>query len=85
MPGRWDFEVDALISLEDLFDETGISLPEGPYETVGGYVMHALGRLPEIHDVLRHENVRITVLSVEGKRAGQLHISRDEWKDKTHE
>jgi len=80
-----DFEVDALISLEDLFDETGISLPEGPYETVGGYVMHALGRLPEIHDVLRHENVRITVLSVEGKRAGQLHISRDEWKDKTHE
>ena len=80
-----DFEVDALISLEDLHDETGIHIPEGPYETVGGYVMHALGRLPEIHDVLRLENVRITVLSVEGKRAGQLLITRDEWKDNAHE
>ncbi|MEN9324468.1 MAG: hypothetical protein RL414_222 [Actinomycetota bacterium] len=80
-----DFEVDALISLEDLYDETGIVIPEGPYETMGGYVMHALGRLPEIHDVLRLENVRITVLSVEGKRAGQLLITRDEWKDTPHE
>jgi putative hemolysin len=80
-----DFEVDALISLEDLHDETGIHIPEGPYETVGGFVMHALGRLPEIHDVLRIENARITVLSVEGKRAGQLLISRDEWKDNAHE
>ena len=67
-----DFEIDALIS-------------EGPYETAGGYVMHALGRLPEVHDVLRHESLRITVLSMEGKRAGQLLISRDEWKDTAHE
>ena len=77
--------MDSLISLEDLYDETGIALPEGPYETAGGYVMHALGRLPEIHDFLRYENLRITVLSVEGKRAGQLLISREEWKDAPHE
>jgi putative hemolysin len=76
-----DFEVDALISLEDLSDETGISLPEGPYETAGGYVMHALGRLPEVHDVLRIDGARITVLSMEGKRAGQLLISRDQFSD----
>jgi len=82
---KGDFEIDSLISLEDLFDQTGIALPEGPYETAGGYVMHALGRLPEIHDVLRHQNFRISVLSVEGKRAGQLLISRDEWKDTAHE
>jgi putative hemolysin len=80
-----DFEVDALISLEDLYDETGISLPEGPYETAGGYVMHALGRIPVIHDALQYENLRITILSVEGKRAGQLLISHNEWKDAPHE
>jgi putative hemolysin len=80
-----DFEIDSLISLEDLFDQTGIALPEGPYETAGGYVMHALGRLPEVHDVLRHGTFQITVLSIEGKRAGQLLISREEWKDTAHE
>ena len=80
-----DFEVDALISLEDLYDQTEIALPEGPYETAGGYVMHSLGRIPEAHDVVESPGIKVTVLTVEGKRAGQLLISRSEWKDKDHE
>jgi putative hemolysin len=80
-----DFEVDALISLEDLYDQTEIALPEGPYETAGGYVMHSLGRIPEPHDTVESPGVKVTVLTVEGKRAGQLLISRTEWKDKGHE
>ena len=70
-----DFEVDALISLEDLKEQTGIDLPQGPYETAGGYVMHFLGRLPAVHDVIVIPGLRITVLTLEGKRAGQLLIS----------
>ena len=70
-----DYEIDALISLEDLHEQTGIDLPEGPYETVGGLIMHLLGRLPNVHDVISVAGVRITVLTLEGKRAGQLLIS----------
>ena len=79
-----DYEIDSLISLEDLYDQTGIAIPEGPYETAGGFVMHRLGRIPEMHDVINLEGARITVLSIEGKRAGQLLISSDGWKDKPH-
>jgi putative hemolysin len=75
-PRTGDLEVDALISLEDLEDQTGVTLPEGPYETLGGFVMHSLGHLPKIHDVVHFEDVRITVLSIEGKRAGELLISK---------
>ena len=80
-----EFEIDSLISLEDLYDETGIVLPEGPSETVGGLVMHHLGRIPEPHDSINVNQVRITVLNIEGKRAGQLLISANEWKDVPHE
>jgi len=80
-----DFEVDALISLEDLYEQTEIALPEGPYETAGGFVMHSLGRIPEPHDLVEVPGIKVTVLTVEGKRAGQLLISRTEWKDKPHE
>ena len=72
---RGDYEIDALISLEDLHEQTGIELPEGPYETVGGLIMHLLGRLPAVHDVISVGGIRITVLTLEGKRAGQLLIS----------
>ena len=70
-----EYEVDALISLEDLKEQTGIELPEGPYETVGGFIMHFLGRLPVEHDVISLPGILISVLTLEGKRAGQLLIS----------
>jgi putative hemolysin len=72
-----DFEIDGLISLEDLQEESGVELPEGPYETAGGFVMHYLGRIPVENDIVGVNGVRITVLSMEGKRAGRLLISRN--------
>ncbi|MSO29261.1 MAG: HlyC/CorC family transporter [Candidatus Planktophila sp.] len=72
-----DFEIDGLISLDDLRDQTGIDIPDGPYETASGFVMHFLGRIPVAHDVVSVNGIRITVLTMEGKRAGLLAISRN--------
>jgi putative hemolysin len=71
-----DFEVDGLVSIEDLSEQIGFEIPDGPYETASGLVMHYLGRIPVEHDVVLLEKLRVTVLSMEGKRAGQLLISR---------
>ena len=38
-------EVDARLSLEDFAERTGVVLPDGPYETVAGYVLARLGHL----------------------------------------
>jgi putative hemolysin len=72
-----DFEVDGLISIEDLREQTGLDIPEGPYETASGFVMHVLGRIPVVNDVVSINGLRITVLTLEGKRAGQLLISQN--------
>ncbi len=74
--GTGGFEVDGLISIEELTQQTKLEIPDGPYETASGFVMHYLGRIPREHDVVTLNGLRITVLSVEGKRAGQLLISR---------
>jgi putative hemolysin len=71
-----DFEVDGLMSLEDLSQQAGVEIPEGPYETISGFVMHFLGRIPVAGDLLNVNGIRITVLSMEGKRVGRLLISR---------
>lgn len=71
-----DFEVDGLISVDDLRDDSGLEIPEGPYETASGFVMHFLGHIPREGDVASINGIRITVLSMEGKRAGRLSISR---------
>jgi putative hemolysin len=71
-----DFEVDGLMSIEDLAEQSGVDIPEGPYETISGYVMHFLGRIPVEGDLLNVNGIRISVLSMEGKRVGRLLISR---------
>ena len=71
-----DIEIDGLTSLEDLESETGIVLPDGPYQTVSGYVMHFLGRMPKEHDVVNINGIRLVVISLEGHRVGQILISR---------
>ncbi|MEW2385136.1 hemolysin family protein [Micromonospora sp. NPDC047707] len=42
--------VDGRLNLADFAERTGVTLPTGPYETVGGFVMAALGRLPVVGD-----------------------------------
>jgi len=70
-----DFEVDGLISIEDLIEQTRLEIPEGPYETASGFVMHFLGRIPHENDVVNVNGIKIKVLTMEGKRAGQLLIT----------
>jgi putative hemolysin len=43
-------EVDGLLNLADFAERAGFALPPGPYETVGGFLMAALGRLPAVGD-----------------------------------
>jgi putative hemolysin len=70
-----DVEVDGLLNLDDFEDETGVELPEGPYETVAGYVVAGLGRLPEVGDTVEHEGIRLVVREVEGRRVSRVLVT----------
>ena len=79
-PRTGDIEIDGLISLEDLHELADISLPEGPYETISGFVMHYLGRIAQVNDVVRINGARFTIISMSGKRVGKLLLARDDVK-----
>jgi putative hemolysin len=70
-----DIEVDGLLNLDDFEDETGVELPEGPYETVAGYLMARLGRVPEVGDSVDHAEHRIVVRDVEGRRVSRVLVT----------
>jgi putative hemolysin len=73
-----DIELDGLISLEELQEVSGISLPEGPYETLSGFAMHYLGRIAQANDVIKINGARFTIISMNGKRVGQILLARDD-------
>ena len=74
-PGA-DLEVDGLLNLEDFAEKTGFALPEGPYETVAGYVVAELGELPEVGTSVEVANHVLTVTELDGRRAARIRVSR---------
>src|SRR6202012_1306222 len=58
---RGEVEVDGLLNLDEFAEQTGIRLPEGPYETVAGYVIATLGELPTAGDTVEIPGYTITV------------------------
>jgi putative hemolysin len=68
-------EVDGLLNLDDFAEITGLQLPDGPYETVAGYVLAELGRLPEVGDTVEVEGRTLTVVELDGRRISRILVS----------
>ena len=68
-------EVDGLLNLDDFEDETGIVLPEGPYETVAGYIVHQLGHVPGVGETARVDGYLLTVIDLDGRRIARVRLS----------
>ncbi len=67
-----ELEVEGLLNLDDFEDEAGFSLPEGPYETVAGYVQATLGHIPQVGETVEYDGHRITVTETDGRRVARL-------------
>ena len=61
-------EVDGLLNLTDFAERAGLPLPPGPYETLGGFLMARLGKLPAVGDEVRVDGWRLTVAELDGRR-----------------
>jgi putative hemolysin len=68
-------ETDGMLNLADFAERTGITLPAGPYETVGGFIMNALGRLPAVGDLVALESYQLIVLALDGRRVARVRLT----------
>ncbi len=73
--GGGAIEVDGRLNLDDFAEFTGLELPDGPYETAGGFMMSALGRLPSVGDEVQRGGYTITVTAVDGRRAERVRVT----------
>lgn len=69
-----EVEVDGLLNLEDFQHETGVSLAQGPYETVAGYIIAVLGHLPRVGEAVEAAGHRLTVMELDGRRVARVRV-----------
>ena len=65
----------AKVDIEDLEGFFQVSLPEGPYESVGGLIIHQLGRVPEKGETMEIGSLQFRVMSATKRHIKTLKIS----------
>ncbi len=71
-----NFRVSAKLSIEDLNEVMGASLPEKEFETVGGYIYDLVGSVPEQGKVLESNGLKFTVEKVVGQRIETVKVTK---------
>jgi CBS domain containing-hemolysin-like protein len=73
------FLVQAQINLEELNDVLHLNLPLGrEYQTLAGFMLYQLQKIPALGETLRYQNLELTVTSVDGPRLHQIQVRRFE-------
>jgi len=73
------FTVDGTTSIDEISDLLGVEFPEGDYDTIAGYIVSKLGKIPtqDEHPAITYENITFTVEQVEDRRISKILVVRE--------
>jgi putative hemolysin len=70
-----EMEAEGLLNLDEVEEQTGVRLPEGPYETLAGFIMATLGHVPRIGDAVEADSHRLEVAQLDGRRVSRVRVA----------
>jgi putative hemolysin len=67
---------DGRLDIDDLEEALDADLEQGPYSTVGGYIMSIFGRVPDDGDQVTADGYQYTVLTMDRQRVDRVRVER---------
>jgi len=71
-----ELEVDGLLNLDEFAEQTGVVLPDGPYETVAGYVLATLGHVPGDGEAVEVDGRKLVITEMDGRRIARVRVGQ---------
>lgn len=68
--------IDGMTLIEDVNERLGLDLSDPHYDTIAGFVLGKLGRIPQVNDTVESNGVRIRVDAMDGLRVARLVLER---------
>ncbi|MFH0886638.1 MAG: hemolysin family protein [bacterium] len=75
---RNTYMIDASLSVKELNQKIKLAIPEGAYDTIGGFVLSKLGKVPNVGDVIHFDDVIIHVEKVSKRRITRVRLIKPE-------
>ena len=70
-------QIDAQLQVEEVNTQLGIHLPESDgYETVAGFILHALRHIPREGEQIKLDNLKFTITGMNGPKIERVLITR---------
>ncbi|MBM7825051.1 putative hemolysin [Arcanobacterium pluranimalium] len=66
-------EVSGLLGRAEVSKYINLELPDGPFDTLGGFIVNELGRMPEVGDQVELDGVRFTVRAMDQRRIDRVY------------
>lgn len=70
------YEVDAGMHIDEANERLGFGIPDGDYETIAGFLLSRLGRIPQEGDHLHHSGYLFEVLEMRGVKIERVKVTR---------
>ncbi len=64
--------VDARMEADKLEDFLNFKLPKGDYESVGGFIIHLLGRIPEVGEKIPFEGINLVIKKADQRKIDEV-------------
>jgi len=72
------YKINGSMRVEDANEELALGIPEGDYQTVGGFVLNVFGHLPKEGDQMSFDGLRLLVAEVKGNKVACVVVIREE-------
>ena len=70
------FLLDAGVGIAEINEQLDLGLPEGDYQTVAGFILDNLGRIPDTGDEVEYRSLRLKVTEMSGVRIDSVEVRR---------
>ncbi len=68
--------IDGMTLIEEVNEHLGLNLFDPNYDTIAGFVLGKLGRIPQVNDIVESDGVRIRVDAMDDLRIARLALER---------
>ncbi len=71
------YDIDGGLRVEEANEELDLDLPEGEYDTIAGFILSHLGRIPKKGEHFRYRDLRITITEIVNRKIERITITRE--------
>lgn len=77
---EYTFQIDGGMRIEEANEELGLELPEGDYETVAGFILHLMGRIPKQGKQLKYKGLKMVITKMKGHKIEEILLTKEKKK-----